>query len=359
MKRVRLRGKQSADGRWQKHGSKSCGSKCMTDLLGKMWLQPCMPEALALLDFHACCHLECASCFWQGVVKAMPPVWLEKMWRQGRCSLRPFLDGSDCCRLEGASKFWRENTLGEKGWHTRLHDRFGVGLGSRASDAAALAPEYSGRAFQKLEYFLFLSHLIVPGVRAGSVQIGQEKWQLRTKLGANVIVVNHRYHRLKLPLASAREWYDSYDMLGSFRIYLCTVFYVNLWAYTLCDQRKFRNLTSDYTEPQKICQPRDVIAQMWCSRDVRHEVLAGRNCAKCCVFPWFCGFAGSESQLLKTGVAEDQLPKTSPKSAPRLRARAIWKSKLLNWQPRSAFGSCSRQNLHHACARERFGSQHR
>ena len=27
----------------------------------------------------------------------------------------------------------------------------------------------------------------------------------------------------------------------------------------------------------------------------------GRNCAKCFVFPKFRGFAGSESQLLKTG----------------------------------------------------------
>ena len=81
----------------------------------------------------------------------------------------------------------------------------------------------------------------------------------------------------------------------------------------------------------------------------------------------------------------------SPKFAPRLRARAIWKSKSLktdgvgallevqvakicttparendlevkivkNWRSRSTFGSLSRQNLHHACARERFGSQNR
>ena len=81
----------------------------------------------------------------------------------------------------------------------------------------------------------------------------------------------------------------------------------------------------------------------------------------------------------------------STKVAPRLRARAIWKSKSLkhrgfgrllevdldkicttparesdlavkivkNWQARSTFGSWHRQNLHHACARERFGSQNR
>ena len=81
----------------------------------------------------------------------------------------------------------------------------------------------------------------------------------------------------------------------------------------------------------------------------------------------------------------------SPKFAPRLRASTIWKSKSLktegagallevevakicttparqhdlevkivkNWHVRSTFGSCSHQNLHHGCARERFGSQNR
>ena len=57
--------------------------------------------------------------------------------------------------------------------------------------------------------------------------------------------------------------------------------------------------------------------------------MAGRNCAKCCVFPSFRGFEGSQSQLRKTGVAKDRLPKTSTKFAPRLRARAIWKLKSL------------------------------
>ena len=79
------------------------------------------------------------------------------------------------------------------------------------------------------------------------------------------------------------------------------------------------------------------------------------------------------------------------KFAPRLRASTIWKSKSLktdgarallevdvakicttparendlevkivkNWRRRSTFGSWSRQNLHHACAPERFGSQNR
>ena len=88
----------------------------------------------------------------------------------------------------------------------------------------------------------------------------------------------------------------------------------------------------------------------------------------------------------KRGGAEDRVAKMSTKFAPRLRARAIWKSKSLktgmpgallevdidkicttparesdlevkivktSWV-RSAFGSWHRQNLHHACARERF-----
>ena len=62
---------------------------------------------------------------------------------------------------------------------------------------------------------------------------------------------------------------------------------------------------------------------------MRPEDLAGRNCAKCCVFPWFCGFAGWESQLLRTGGCEGSAAEDVAKFAPRLRARAIWKSKSL------------------------------
>ena len=96
------------------------------------------------------------------------------------------------------------------------------------------------------------------------------------------------------------------------------------------DQRKFRNLTSDYTELLlKIFQPRDAIAQMRYSRDVRHEDLAGRKCAKCCVFPRFCGFAGWESQLLRTGGRGGSAAEDAAKFAPRLRTRAVRKSKSL------------------------------
>ena len=42
-----------------------------------------------------------------------------------------------------------------------------------------------------------------------------------------------------------------------------------------------------------------------------------------------CGFEGSQRQVRKAGVAKDWLPKTPTKFAPRLRAKAIWKLKLL------------------------------
>ena len=87
--------------------------------------------------------------------------------------------------------------------------------------------------------------------------------------------------------------------------------------------------------------------------------MAGRKCEKCCVFPWFCGFAGWESQVVRTGgcggsAAQDVKICTtparesdgrqnrqkltasehfwklkSPKFALRLRARTIWKLKSL------------------------------
>ena len=71
---------------------------------------------------------------------------------------------------------------------------------------------------------------------------------------------------------------------------------------------------------------RDVIAQMWCSRDVRREDLAGRNCGKCCVFHSFVASLAGKVISWERAGAEDRLLKMC-------------------------------QNLHHACARERFGSQ--
>ena len=62
---------------------------------------------------------------------------------------------------------------------------------------------------------------------------------------------------------------------------------------------------------------------------MRHEDLAGRKCAKRCAFPKFCSFAGWESQLLRTGGRAGSAAEDAAKFAPRLRARAMWKSKSL------------------------------
>ena len=62
---------------------------------------------------------------------------------------------------------------------------------------------------------------------------------------------------------------------------------------------------------------------------MRHEDLAGRKCAKCCVFPKFYGFAGWESQILRAGGCGGFAAEDVVKFAPRLRARAILMSKSL------------------------------
>ena len=129
---------------------------------------------------------------------------------------------------------------------------------------------------------------------------------------------------------------------------------------------------------------------MFDSADVRQERFWRVGIARNAVF--FRSFLASKARKgrsEKRGGAKDRLPKMSTKFAPRLRARAIWKSKSLktgmpgallevdidqicttparesdlevkivkNWHDRSTFGSWASQNLHHACARERFGSQ--
>ena len=62
---------------------------------------------------------------------------------------------------------------------------------------------------------------------------------------------------------------------------------------------------------------------------MRHEDSAGRKCVKCCVLPYFCDFAGSKSQVLRTGGRGGSVAQKVTKFAPRLRARTIWKSKSL------------------------------
>ena len=124
---------------------------------------------------------------------------------------------------------------------------------------------------------------------------------------------------------------------------------------------------------------------MFYSADVRHERFWRVGIARNAVF--FRSFVASKARKgrsEKRGGAEDRLPKMSTKFAPRLRARAIRKSKssktgmfgaLLEVDLDKIYtrparesdseakivknGRSSRQNLHHACARERSGSQNR
>ena len=65
-------------------------------------------------------------------------------------------------------------------------------------------------------------------------------------------------------------------------------------------RRKFRNLTSDCTESRRqVLQHRCLTAEIFYSTDATWEILAGRNCPKCCVFPYSCGLEASQSQLQK------------------------------------------------------------
>ena len=126
---------------------------------------------------------------------------------------------------------------------------------------------------------------------------------------------------------------------------------------------------------------------MFCRTDARHERVWRVRIAQNAMF--FHGFVASRAhkgRSEKRGGAKDRLPKMSTKFAPRLRARAIWKSKSLktggvgalfevgltkicttparerdlevkivkDWHDRSTFGSSASENLHHACAREQF-----
>ena len=104
---------------------------------------------------------------------------------------------------------------------------------------------------------------------------------------------------------------------------------------------------------------------MWYSWDVWDGgVLAGRNCAKRHVFhafPYSGGFAGSESQFLKTGGCGGQTAQDVAKIGTTLWHQSDSEVKIAKArQARSTtFWSSSPQNLHHAVARERFGSQNR
>ena len=136
-----------------------------------------------------------------------------------------------------------------------------------------------------------------------------------------------------------------------------------------------------------ILKHRCFAAEMFYSADARHERFWRVGIARNAVFFHSFGKVSSD----KRSGAEDRLWKMSTKFAPRCGAKAIRKSKSLKrgrlgalfeveirkictalwregdfeakivkkWQRRDTFGSSASENLHHAVARERFGSQNR
>ena len=162
--------------------------------------------------------------------------------------------------------------------------------------------------------------------------------------------------------------------------------------YLFIYQRKFRNLTSDYTESCQVSKHGCSTAEMFYGTDAGHEGVWRVGLAPNAVF--FHNFVAPPARKVsseKRGGAEDGLPKMLAKFAPRCGVRAIWMSKLLkrgmpgalfevelykictplwregdfevnivkNWRFQSTFGSWAPQILHHAVARERFGSRNR
>ena len=114
-----------------------------------------------------------------------------------------------------------------------------------------------------------------------------------------------------------------------FQYIFLIIFYCRQIVFS--NQRKFRNLTSDYTESyRQVLQHQCLTAEMFYSTDARHERF------------WPVRIAGN-ALFFHSFVASKSLAKSAPKSEVVRRMGC----------PRC------RQNLHHAVARERFGSQNR
>ena len=127
-------------------------------------------------------------------------------------------------------------------------------------------------------------------------------------------------------------------------------------------QRKFRNLTSDYTES---CRWRSVNQEMWSRRCDTAEMCEMRF--------WRVGIAQNAvffHIVLWLRRLGKSVPKNGSCGGPAAQevdkiCTTLWRESVLevkivkNWQVRSTFGSWAPQNLHHAVARERFGSQNR
>ena len=122
-------------------------------------------------------------------------------------------------------------------------------------------------------------------------------------------------------------------------------------------QRKFRNLTSDYTES---CCWRSVNQEMWSHRcdtaemcDMRiWRVGIARNAVFFSIVSWLRWLGKSPP---KNGRARRiRCPRCDKICTTPARESDLEVKIVKNCHGRSIFGSWSRQNLHHACARERL-----
>ena len=126
-------------------------------------------------------------------------------------------------------------------------------------------------------------------------------------------------------------------------------------------QRKFRNLTSDYTES---CCWRSVNQEMWWRRCDTAEMWDMRiwrvGSARNAVFSIVLWLRRLEKSGPKNGrVRRICGPRCGKICTTPARQHHLEVKIVKNWEVRSTFGSWSRQNLHHACAPARFGSQNR
>ena len=164
----------------------------------------------------------------------------------------------------------------------------------------------------------------------------------------------------------------------------CAAGVSTIYLFIILHQRKFTNLTSDYTENcRQVLKHRCLTAEMFHNTGAGREGVWRVGIARNALF--FQSFVASKAR--KVSFQKRELRRIgSAKFAPRCGARAIWKPKSLkhrgfgaffkvelrkicamlwqesdleakvvkNWQGRGTFGSWAPQNLHHAVARERF-----
>ena len=137
----------------------------------------------------------------------------------------------------------------------------------------------------------------------------------------------------------------------SMSVRVCRIF---IW-YLIHDQRKFRS--SNFRLYWKL--PVGLAASMLDSRDVRHERFWRVGIARNAVF--FHGFVASKvrkGMVRKARWCEGSAAQDVDKICATPARESDSEVKIVkNWRCRSTFRSGARQNLHHACPRERFGSQ--